>query len=94
MAFEKIPTQIRHLEIFFKLIPLKKRNASPTEKHMNNLNCKFYLLVYRNNITVKCLAQEHNIVVILARWSPTLNHASLILGNHIEFVSIFLGNSC
>ena len=34
---------------------------------------QFYWLVYRSNASVKCLAQEHNIVVILARRSPTLN---------------------
>ena len=38
---------------------------------------QFYWLVYRSNISVKCLAQEHNIVVILAKRSPTLNQIRL-----------------
>ena len=38
---------------------------------------QFYWLVYRSNISVKCFAQEHNIVVILARQSPTLNQIRL-----------------
>ena len=38
---------------------------------------QFYWLVYRSNISVKCLAQEHNIVVILAKRSPTPNQIRL-----------------
>ena len=38
---------------------------------------QFYWLVYRSNVSVKCLAQEHNIVVIFARRSPTLNQIRL-----------------
>ena len=38
---------------------------------------QFYWLVYRSNISVKCLAQEHNIIVILAKRSPTLNQIRL-----------------
>ena len=38
---------------------------------------QFYWLVYRSNVSVKCLAQEHNKVVIFARGSPTLNQIRL-----------------
>jgi hypothetical protein len=38
---------------------------------------QFYWLVYKSNVSVKCLAQEHNIVVIFARRSPTLNQIRL-----------------
>ena len=38
---------------------------------------QFYWLVFRSNVSVKCLAQENNIVVIFARRSPTLNQIRL-----------------
>jgi hypothetical protein len=38
---------------------------------------QYYWLAYRSNVSVKCLAQEHNIEVIFARRSPTLNQIRL-----------------